>query len=204
MPRLESRIGLKAKELRNKNNLTLKELSEKTDLSVGYLSQFERGINTIAIDSLNKIASVYGVNLNYFFSEDERKQKKSSSSIVIKSYKQKVLDVIGNNYIVKHLASENKGHTMYPRLIEILPQMTDEDIKPYAHLGEEFIYVLEGVLTLIHEDKIYNLFPGDSAYYSSESMHNWANDTNKNVKILCISTPNPLFDENIVIDEDHV
>ena len=44
-------IGKKIKKLRTNKKLTLKELSERTNLSIGFLSQLERGLTTVAIDS---------------------------------------------------------------------------------------------------------------------------------------------------------
>lgn len=38
-------IGTKVKNLRTEKKMTLKQLSEKSGLSVGYLSQFERGLS---------------------------------------------------------------------------------------------------------------------------------------------------------------
>ncbi len=61
-------IGKKIKKLRTNKKLTLKELSERTNLSIGFLSQLERGLTTVAIDSLTKIAKELDVNLTYFFS----------------------------------------------------------------------------------------------------------------------------------------
>lgn len=60
-------IGKKIKKLRTNKKLTLKELSEKTNLSIGFLSQLERGLTTVAIDSLTKIAKELDVSLTYFF-----------------------------------------------------------------------------------------------------------------------------------------
>lgn len=184
--RLEVQIGERAKQLRLEKEITLKGLSEKTKLSVGYLSQFERGINTIAIDALAKIADVLEVDLTYFFPDNKKK-----TAIVLKKHERELLDVIGENYIVTGLSSQSDSFQCYPRLIEILPSMKKENLQVYAHEGEEFIYVLEGILTLYHEDQVYHLYPGDTAHYASSSQHNWANDTNMTVKVLCVSTPNP-------------
>ena len=60
-------IGEKIKALRTSQNLTLKQLSEKTNLSTGFLSQMERGMSSIAIDTLEKIAGVLGVSCPAFF-----------------------------------------------------------------------------------------------------------------------------------------
>ena len=78
-----------------------------------------------------------------------------------------------------------------PRLIELLPINCEEDISPYAHEGEEFVYVLEGTLTLFLNNEQFELFPGDSAHYSSNIVHNWANYTNKLVRLIVASAPNP-------------
>ena len=59
------------------------------------------------------------------------------------------------------------------------------------HTGEEFIYVLEGVLTLVLDGERQELCPGDSAHYPSSLPHNWGNLTNKCVRFLVVSHPNP-------------
>ena len=49
-------VSNKIRKIRRENNITLKELSERTDLSVSFLSQFERGVSSITLVSLKKIA----------------------------------------------------------------------------------------------------------------------------------------------------
>ena len=66
-------IGAKVKILRIGKEMTIKQLSEACGLSVGFLSQFERGISSIAIDSLETIANVLGVPLSELFVETEDK-----------------------------------------------------------------------------------------------------------------------------------
>ena len=56
-------IGSKIKKYRKEKKYTLKNLSEQTGLSIGFLSQLERGITTIAIDSLANVADVLGVEM---------------------------------------------------------------------------------------------------------------------------------------------
>ena len=61
-----------------------------------------------------------------------------------------------------------------------------------VHSGEEFVYVLTGVVTLWLEDRQYALYPGDSIQIHSNQPHNWANNTNKVAELLSINYPNPL------------
>ena len=60
---------------------TLKQLSEESGLSIGFLSQLERGLSSIAIDSLAKLATILGVSLSSFFdsSADQEKSPVSRS-----------------------------------------------------------------------------------------------------------------------------
>ncbi|SHK10490.1 helix-turn-helix domain-containing protein [Paramaledivibacter caminithermalis] len=68
-------IGKAIKKLRISKKLTLKDLSDRTGLSTGFLSQLERGLTTIAIDSLENVANALDVDLSYFIlSKDNKKE----------------------------------------------------------------------------------------------------------------------------------
>lgn len=186
---MNQEAGRSLKKLRTQKKITLERLSKETGLSVGFLSQFERGLTSIAIDTLEKIAAVFDVEIDYFISPP----KKPDSSVILKSHALEVSDIISSNIILRTMNNNIADKALYPRLIEILPLAQEEDITTYTHEGEEFIYVLEGILTLLHKNREYSLYPGDSAHYFSTEEHNWTNKTNKVVKFLCVSLPNPLY-----------
>lgn len=189
-------IGSEIKELRKSNNMTLKDLSEKTGLSIGFLSQFERGLSTIAVDSLELIAKALNIELSHFILKPKTKKE-----YILKSFEQEVYEVINNKFVHYNLSNNLNKKTFLPRKINILPMGKDENITEYSHKGEEFIYVLEGTLTLFLDSKRYDLYPGDSAHYNSEKMHNWANYTSKMVKLIVVSTPNH-FSGSEVVEEN--
>ena len=67
-------IGSRLKEERLQQKLTLKQLSEKVGLSIGYLSQVERGYGTLSLSALKKLSSALGLEMSAFFDnhpEDE-------------------------------------------------------------------------------------------------------------------------------------
>lgn len=176
-------VGKKIKELRNSKDLTLKQLSEKSDLSISFLSQVERGIASIAVTSLEKIAKVLDTDLSYFFPTP----KKHEASIV-RSYEQEVFSV-EESRIYQRLGNDLDGKVLEPMLISLFPCQSTEEIAPYSHEGEEFVYALEGILTVFVDSQKFQLNPGDSLHISSTIPHEWANFTNRTVKVLCVSSP---------------
>ena len=59
---MPTNTGEYVKKIRTEQNLTLKELSKKSGLSVSFLSQFERGISTISVDALLVLADALGID----------------------------------------------------------------------------------------------------------------------------------------------
>jgi transcriptional regulator with XRE-family HTH domain len=181
-------IGIKIKKLRTEKNITLKELSDKSELSIGFLSQLERGLTTIAVDSLENLARIFEVHLTYFFDYPHKGKDK-----VLRSYEQEILDVEEGGFIKYSLSTNLENKQLVPKLVEILPQKKEEEIISYKHEGEEFVYVLEGILTLYIDGERQEVYPGDSVHMNSNIAHNWANYTNKKVKLLAVNTPNHMY-----------
>lgn len=190
-------IGKKVKDLRSTKKMTLKDLSEATGLSTGFLSQLERGLTAVATDSLEKIGGALGVDVSYFFMRPA-----CNRNYIMRSYEREVFEIVSSQIINYHLGNDLGNKKLFPRLIDLLPINSEEDISQYAHDGEEFVYVLEGTLTLFINDRHYELFPGDTAHYSSGVVHNWANYTNKMVRLLVVSYPNPFREEASAAEQD--
>ena len=181
-------IGARIKELRNEKKMTLKQLSELSGLSAGFLSQLERGISTIAIDSLATLAKILGVSLSSFFDAKED----MTSDPVVHSFDQNFSQV--NPQIIQYILTHHPSAShILPRIFTLLPMANAEldRLEAYRHEGEEFIYVLEGVVTVMLDQNQYTLYPGDSIMVDSTIPHNWINYTNQIAKILTINHPNP-------------
>lgn len=180
-------IGEKIKELRINKGMTLRGLGEIVDLSAGFLSQLERGLTTISVDVLQRISVELGVELTYFFREVEVKNEKK---VIMRGHEKEVYELVNSQFVHYHLSNNLTDKDMVPRMIDILPKEKQERLKGYSHDGEEFVYVLEGILTLVMDDREETLFPGDSAHYTSQSLHNWGNNTSKKTRIIAVGTPN--------------
>ena len=182
---MNKNIGELINQKRTEKKMTLKEVGEATDLSIGYLSQLERGLTSIAHDTLVKVAKVLEVEMSYFMD-----QPKCKNQVVVRSYEKEILRIEGNSIIEYDLTNISNSSLMLPRLIEILPQKEIEETEVYAHDGEEFVYVLEGILRLRVNNEEWDLYPGDCAHYSSLKKHNWSNQTNKLVRLISVNAPN--------------
>lgn len=75
-------IGSRIRGERKKQNLTLKKLAEKADISVSYLGDIEKERSKPSIDRLKDIASALGKSVAYFV-DDERFFEEEKSYVAI-------------------------------------------------------------------------------------------------------------------------
>ena len=66
---LHSTIGRRVRELRKSGGLTLKQMSNRTGLSISLLSQIERAESSASVSSLFKLASAMGCKISDFFGD---------------------------------------------------------------------------------------------------------------------------------------
>lgn len=65
-----SSVGEKIKALRKKCNLTLKDLSEKANISISFLSDIENGRSNPSLERLNDIAKALNTSTSYLLDEN--------------------------------------------------------------------------------------------------------------------------------------
>jgi DNA-binding NtrC family response regulator len=66
---LNIKIGHRVREFRSKKGLTLKQLAERTGLSVSLISQIERAESAASISTLNKVVTALNVKLTVLFQD---------------------------------------------------------------------------------------------------------------------------------------
>jgi DNA-binding response OmpR family regulator len=65
--RLNLEVGRRLRERRNGGGLTLKQLANRTGLSVSLISQIELGKSAASMSTLHKLATALQVKMTYFF-----------------------------------------------------------------------------------------------------------------------------------------
>ncbi len=174
-------IGAKIKACRIQKGLTLKQLSELVDLSVGFLSQAERGLATISLNSLYRLATEFGVNVSSFFDSAEEEKK---DAFVVRSYERNCLRVTPE-FIYYALCPDPEHSSIFPEIYELRPGAGRGE-SFFQNRQEEYLYVIEGVLNAWINDCEYTLYPGDSMWIPSNYKHKWRNETPHIVKIFSV------------------
>ena len=78
------KLGLRIKELRKKRNLTQEELGESSEMNSKHLSEIERGIVNISVQSLAKIAESLDVPLLVLLEVEHQKSKEELEQEITK------------------------------------------------------------------------------------------------------------------------
>ena len=184
---MQVELGHKIRKLRLEKKMSLKDLSEITKLSIGFLSMMERGLTSVAIVSLKKIADALEHDISDFFQKTEH-VKTDERHVICRSYLQNISYQNGK-YIYLSLSDGKPDHIIDPMIVILLPGQTREEVIQFQHIGEEFVYVLDGILTFFMGEKEFDLCPGDSFLGPCDQPHNFVNLTNNIVKVLFILTP---------------
>jgi transcriptional regulator with XRE-family HTH domain len=174
-------IFKKIRVLRKKYNMKLKDLSEKTGLSVSFLSQVERGSTSLAIISLKKIADALDVPITDFFEND------NTQDFTVNVEHQKTFRIEGSSAQYTRLAGNFSGRSLEPLIVTLDPGLVQDPI--FSHPGEEFYYVLQGAVIINVDGKEYLVKTGDSIHFPSHLPHFWQNPLKHTSKILCVLTP---------------
>jgi transcriptional regulator with XRE-family HTH domain len=180
----EKEVISKIKSLRKIRGVTLDQLAKVTGLTKGYLSQIENSTKTPPFSTLDKIAYGLSVDITYFFVNSDSEQEDSKITIVKPKERKKVAPGgFRRGYGYESLAYKRRGKNMEPYIITV----DSKNSGIFKHEGEEFLYILEGILELKYGEKRYILKKGDSVYFDSGIEHSTSRVlSNNKVRMLCI------------------
>ena len=165
-------IGSKIRNLRTKREMTLQDLATLTGLSKPNLSQIENNLVSPPIGTLLKISTALGVVIGHFFQDSPQ----DTDIVVVRKDKRngiakgKHISHIGYQY--QPLAYPKINKSMEPFVVH-MEEREPGDIAFNNHRGEEFLYVLEGILEFHSGDKVITLEEGDSIYFDSVVPHGY-------------------------------
>ncbi|MER9940037.1 XRE family transcriptional regulator [Mesorhizobium sp. M0088] len=165
---MQGNVGSKIRDARKERNITLRDLSERSGLSVSQLSKLENGKARLTVDVALMIAGVLHVPVaSFLFSPKPGMQARRSITRAGSGILHQ-----GNAMEFEVLCSDFRDKTNIFWRVTLRAKSFEENGGWRSHSGEEFIHVLSGSLELhtIHYDPTV-LQPGDSILFDGEMQH---------------------------------
>ncbi len=165
-------LGEKLRTLRLKKSMGLVELGKHTGLSPAMLSKLECGRLFPTLPTLLRIAMVFSVGLDFFFT-DER--KRHVVAIVRKRDRIRFPERPGGSEVsywfdsLDFAANERKLNAF---LAEFQPVASDK-LRLHQHPGVEFLYMISGKLELVIGSDTHTLEAGDAIYFDAAVRHGY-------------------------------
>lgn len=178
---MEINIGEKLRSLRQKNNLTQKELADRCELSKGFISQLESNQTSPSLSTLEDILTTLGSSFHDFFSGEEPDNPVCRKEDVF------VKEDPHNGLTIHWLIPNAQKKDIEPILVTLESGAKTEVDLP--HMGEEFGYVMSGAVTLVLGETSYRVRKGDSFSYKPSQRHYLMNTGKTQACVLWVSTP---------------
>ena len=181
-------IGEKLRALRLRKSMGLVELGKHTGLSAALLSKLERGKLFPTLPTLLRIAMVFGVGLDYFFT-DERKRR--VVGLVRREERVRFPERPGTQDVQYYFECLDYRATDR-KLSAFLADFQDvplEKLKAHQHAGVEFLYVLKGSLTLRIASEEFLLESEDAIYFDSAVPHSYRRRGSKPCTGVIVTVP---------------
>lgn len=175
-----SSIGERISTMRQAKGLTQEELASRADLTKGFISQVERNLTSLSVESLLAILDALDEKPSAFFNETfvEKIVFKVKDRVELEKE-----DVASFQILVP--AAQNR--LMDPAFVALNPGEKMEEEGP--HEGEEFGFVLSGGVELSLGGKVYKLKRGECFYFRASKRHSIANRRKTRALVLWVSSP---------------
>jgi transcriptional regulator with XRE-family HTH domain len=173
-----SAVGRRLRDLRQRRGLTQRTLAQACDLSANAIGLIERGESSPSVSTLHRLALALEVPIAELFTETE-------GQAVVLTKKSQRSQAHRGQIQMENLAQGLSDQCMEPFLVTLQPGAgTGAD--PVVHLGEEFVFCLEGEIEYRVAGQAYELEAGDSLMFQANQPHCWCNLSEKPARLLLI------------------
>jgi transcriptional regulator with XRE-family HTH domain len=182
-----SGVGQKLRLRRRVRRMSLNEVAERSGLSIGLVSQIERGISTPTIRSLTQICQALEMPMRWLF-EGEDAEGGGDANVVVKVDRRRFMD-LGSKGMVKELMSPDSIPGIQMMRIVIQPGGSSGE-SPYNHPnGAKCGTVVAGRFGLEVDEREYILELGDSFAFNATSRHRFWCVGSKPCEVIWVVTP---------------
>jgi transcriptional regulator with XRE-family HTH domain len=178
---IAGRLGQKIRAIRRQKKITLVELSKLTGIAQATLSRMETGLMLGTVKSHQKIAEMLGLSLAQLYegfdSRCERVSHQNSSS-------ERKVSSKNDQMKCELLTQELSKKKMMPLLVTLNAHGKTERVQLDRGV-EKFLFVLDGTVNAILDQKEYPLNVNDTLYFDASIPHQLVNTAGKHAKIFC-------------------
>lgn len=163
-------LGARVQDMRKRRGWTLTDLSERSGISPSALSKIERDRLSPTYANIVRLARGLGVNTSELFGGDGGPVRPEDRLSVMRLDEGDPIDT--GNYMHYYLHMRLPARAMTPLIVDHKARTLEEFGPMITHSGEEFSYVLSGVVE-VHTGNHppTRLHPGESIYFDSNMPH---------------------------------
>lgn len=163
-------FGRRVRRLRLAAGLTLQAVSDRSGIAASTLSKVEQGKLSPTYENILRIAEGLRTDLSTLFSDASSVRPLAGRRSVTRAGQGARLETAPYGYEL--LAADLADKKLIPLLTTLRARSLTDFPDYVSHDGEEFIYVLSGVVDLLTEGYApLRLQPGDSCYFDSLMGH---------------------------------
>ena len=179
-------LGVRVRELRKARDWTLEQAANQAGLARSTLSKIENGQMSPTYEALKKLATGLQISVPQLFTPPEKSQVNGRLAVT-KSGEGNAQATV--TYEHELLAEALTKKQMLPYRARVRARSMDEFDGWVRHDGEEFLYVLTGVVLLYTEFyEPIEMRRGDSAYYDATMGHNVVSISGEDATILWVTS----------------
>lgn len=179
-------LGQRVRELRKAREWTLEQAAQQAGLARSTLSKIENGQMSPTYDALKKLAVGLEISVPQLFTPPSKGQVNGRMSVTVSGEGTSHATATYEHEILA--ASLTKKH-MLPYRARVRARSIEEFDGWVRHDGEEFLYVLTGVVRLYTEFyEPVEMRRGDSAYYDATMGHNVISVSSDDATILWVTS----------------
>jgi len=172
-PAMDLAVGRRIRELRRAKQMSLEVVAARTDLSIGFISQIERGLSSPSLRVLATLADVLGVGIAALFGAAP-KDDGASDGVVTREVQRAELKLWRTGISKQLLSPAGSESRLNLFLVHLEPGGNTGD-EFYTHDGEEAGLVLAGEMVLTVDAETWTLKQGDSFRFASRRPHRFSN-----------------------------
>lgn len=179
-----SGIGPRLRARRKVRGMSLQQVAARAEVSIGLLSQIERGLSMPSVRSLRAICAALEMPVGWLFDAPEAGVP---DPVVVPRHRRRVLD-LGHKGMIKELLTPDECRGIQMMRLVIRPGGVSGQTAYNHPEGAKCGTVLSGVLGLEVDGEVHRLEAGDSfAFDATRMIRFWADGTCEAVVIWVVS-----------------